>query len=64
MKIRSFTQWMSELDSIRTIVCHVQIKEENLYLLLTLLFSEYLYADLTRCHISMVVGSATTKSPW
>jgi precorrin-4 methylase len=30
---------------------------------LTLLFSQYLYADLSRCHISMVIGSATTKSP-
>jgi hypothetical protein len=41
---------------------HVQIREESLYLL-TLLFYRYLYADLTRCHVSMVIGSATAKSP-
>jgi hypothetical protein len=54
---------MAELHSIRAIVRRVQIREENLYLLLTLLFSQYLYVDLTRCHVSMVVDSAMTKSP-
>jgi hypothetical protein len=29
------------LDSIRILPCRVQIKEENLYVLLTLLFSLY-----------------------
>jgi hypothetical protein len=54
---------MTELDSIRIHPCRVQIREENLYILLTLLFSEYLLVDLTRCHVSMVVDSATTKLP-
>jgi hypothetical protein len=54
----------AELDLLRTIVHRVQIREENLYLFLTLLFSQYLYVDLTRCHISMVIDSAMTKSPW
>jgi hypothetical protein len=62
-KIQSCTPHMAKLDSIRTIVIRVQIREENLYLFLTLLFSQYLYVDLTRCHVSMVIGSATTKSP-
>jgi hypothetical protein len=46
----------------KTIVHRMKIREENIYLLLNLLFSQYLYADLTRCHVSMVNGSATTKS--
>jgi hypothetical protein len=37
--------------------------EENLYLLLTLSFSQYLYANLTRCHVSMVVGSDIAQQP-
>jgi hypothetical protein len=53
---------MAELDSIRTIVCRVKTREENLYIFLTLLFSQYLYADLTICRVSMVIGSATAKS--
>jgi hypothetical protein len=57
MKIQSCTLHVVKLDSIRTIVRHVQTREENLYHILTLLFSQYLYADLTRCHISMVVTS-------
>jgi hypothetical protein len=28
------------------------------------LFAQYLYADLTLCHISMVISSAMAKSPW
>jgi hypothetical protein len=52
---------MAELDSIKTIARRMQIREENLYLFLTLLFSQYLYADLTRCHVSMVVSSAMAK---
>jgi hypothetical protein len=51
-----------ELDSIRTIVRRVQNREENLYLLLYY-FSQNLYADLTRCHVSEVVHSAMAKSP-
>jgi hypothetical protein len=39
MKIRSCTPHVTEFDSIRIIVHHVQIREENLYLLCTLLFS-------------------------
>jgi hypothetical protein len=54
----------TELDSIRTIVRRVHIREENLYTFLTLLFSQYLYADPTRCHISMVVSSAMAMLPW
>jgi hypothetical protein len=51
---------VTELDSIRIIACRVQIREENLYLLFTLLFlfSHYLYADQTRHHVSMVVCNA------
>jgi hypothetical protein len=33
--------WVTEFDSIRMIARHVQIKEENLYFLLTSLFSLY-----------------------
>jgi hypothetical protein len=50
---------VAELNSIRIIARRVQIREENLYLLLTLLFSfsQYLYAGQTRCHVSMVVDN-------
>jgi hypothetical protein len=62
MKIRSCTLHVVELDSIRTIVRRVQNREENLYLLLYY-FSQNLYADLTKCHVSEVVHSAMAKSP-
>jgi hypothetical protein len=54
---------VTELDSIRIIARCVQIKGENLYLLVTLLFSQYLYVDLTRPHVSMVIGGAMAMSP-
>jgi hypothetical protein len=54
---------MAELDPRRIITPRVKIGEENLYFLLTLyfLFIQYLYADQTRYHVSIVVGNATAN---
>jgi ArsR family metal-binding transcriptional regulator len=44
VKIRSCMPCLTELSSIRIIVRRVQIREENLYLLLTLLF--YIFPNI------------------
>jgi hypothetical protein len=48
---------------MRIIACRVQIMEENIYFLLLyyFLFIQYLYADQSKCHISMVMGNATAN---
>jgi hypothetical protein len=54
---------MVDLDSIRIIAHRAQIREENIYFLLTLLFPLYpiLTSRSDQCHVSMVISSTTAN---
>jgi hypothetical protein len=56
---------VAELESIRIIDYRMQIREEifTFFLLYYFLFTQYLYADQTTCHISMIIDSDIAPRP-